>query len=277
MADGAPLAFDMQMRAEIRRRLKSYQARHSNLGAPTLHSRIRRANPKGFDFSLKTLQRLLGDSHDTFDSVYNECLLFLTGAEQPDPMAGLSDLAATLFGFVDDVPSSQPDPPPAELEGTYQVRVAGAVFGDEDLPDYDPRLPYFPISYSRMVFTAVPERPWFRAIEYVGNPKRRRDLDAEGLMGRVAEICTGTMIALMPASTYLVVLRGFTFNHPKFYLLAENNLYRTDPPTLDGNCIDREPTGQAESVFAHLRVLLRRVKADELAQSIGVSDSVTKT
>ncbi len=276
MHDEAPVTFDVQMRAEIRRRLKSYQARHGNLGAPTLHSRIRRANPRGFDFSLKTMQRLLGDSHDTFDAVYNECLLFLSGAEEPDALAGLGNLMAGLFGYSpsnDDNAAKAPEAPPPELEGQYHVYAEGPVLGGNDPEGYDPRMPYFPIPYSRIVFTAVPHMPWFRAIEYVGNPRRVHNYEPERVFGLAAEICTGTLTTLATASSYLVALRGFTFNHPKFYLLTDGNLYRTSPPTLDGNGIDREPTGQGESVFAHLRVLLRPVAVSAGSEVNGVTNS----
>jgi hypothetical protein len=222
------------------------------------------------------MQRLLGDTHDTFDAVYNECLLFLSSVEVPDALDGLGNLMVKLFGYAaagEASPATAPEAPPPELEGEYHVYAQGPVLGATDPEGYDPRFPYFPTPYSRMVFSAVPHMPWFRAVEYVGNPRRVRDREPDSVFSQAAEICTGTLSTLQTAGSYLVVLRGFRFNHPKFYLLTDANLYRTSPPTLDGNGIDREPTAQAESVFAHLRVLLKPAIGDAGDQVNPVTNS----
>lgn len=258
MADNGPAVFDTGMRTEIRRRLKSYQERHG-IGAPTLWKRVRNANPRGFDFSQKTLQRLLDDSHSSFDAVYNECLLFLA-ANDLHPTDRIGEVMAGLFAGPlpeSDASALQPEAPPQELEGEYQVYVEGPVLGDADPERYDPRLAHFPTPYSRIVFTAVPQVPWFRAVEYIGNPQRRRTTDATTAFNNAAESCIGTLTTLNRTGTYLVAMRGFRFNHPKFYFLTDSNLFRTSPPTLDGNGIDREPIAHSESVFAHLRVILK--------------------
>lgn len=260
--------FDDAMRAEIRRRLIDYMERHE-IGAPTLYSRILSTAPKHV-FERRTLQRLVKNEHRTQDPVYEACLLFLAASD--DLVTRLGQEMSALFGEPPpkekrrrrrgdpDRPApvaGAPAPVPPTLAGTYRVYGKGAIRQPgEPIPvDVDDRL-RFDFPYSRMEIGLVPGKPWLHVVEHVGNPSRR-PADAEKVFATSAEVCTGSLSALYRSGTYLVTLRSFRWNHPKFYFLTDSNLFRGGvPPKLDGDFIDREPTGAGESVFATGRVLL---------------------
>lgn len=257
--------FDEKMRAEIRRRLKSYQQRH-DIGVPTLWMRVRDANPTAPEFTLKTLQRLLANTNTSYDHLYNQCLVFLSSIQGEDPVTRLGETAAALFGTPPGQDEMVGDPIPvrADLTGTYHVYAQGAV-GEVGVPfpaDIDVTR-RFDVPYSVMVISEVPGAPWRRVEEYVGNPRRHIGSRAARAFTHVAETYTGSLTSLYRPGSYLVALRGFLFNHPRFYLLTDSNIARGSPPILDGNFLDREPHEAAESVFAAVRVLLRpQVAAD---------------
>lgn len=261
--------FDDAMRAEIRRRLKAYQERH-DIGVPTLWNRVLDADPKRRDFSQKTMQRLLDDSHKTDDGVYDACLLFLASPQGEDPAVRLGETFAGLFGAppAGDEATGKPVSLPADLAGTWHVYAHGAVMQPGEAVPADADLSArFDIPYSVLVLSAVPKAPWLRAVEYVGNPRRR--IRATSAFNAAAETCVGALIALYRPRTYLVALKGFMLNHPKFYLLTDRNLFPgSSPPILDGHFLDREPVVAAESVFASVRVVLRPQPPDPESESI---------
>lgn len=160
----APAAYDAKARARIRARLRSFMEQH-RIGVPTLKDRIERADKRGRELPLSTLQRFLRDSHRTMDMYVEMCAGFLAANDwlrepadfgeplhaflqghKPDPLAGFS-IGSLKGSYAAKRFAAKIDPVPELLQGgeshsTVRLRTkkdAAYLLVEEDEPDV--RLP----------------------------------------------------------------------------------------------------------------------------------------
>ena len=115
----SPAVYDERARERIRARLIRYMERHK-IGVPTLKDRIERADERGREFPLSTLQRFLRGSHRTMEMYVTLCTQFLDGLDEPMEPA---DFARALAAFL---PSQEPATQLRELSGQYDAAVLPA-------------------------------------------------------------------------------------------------------------------------------------------------------
>lgn len=159
-------AYDLKERARIRRSLRRYMEEH-RIGTPTLQLRIMKADARGRELPLSTLQRFIAGSHRTSDAYVDMCRRFLESAGMAGETVDLAEALAAHFGD----------------EDSEQARARAAAFADlyriEATPWDAERSGNAPYAIAR--FDQVPGKPYLKVAEEahdmarpVGSARRHR-------------------------------------------------------------------------------------------------------